>query len=320
MKIYLNKDANLENIKEILNKHNIYFELQLGDNTPIVVVDDLYLRDIKCYLNQSDISKVSPIYDLKYVLRLNKNDDTIIDIKGHKIGGGNTLLIAGPCAVEEKESMKSIALAVKKSGADVLRGGAFKPRTNPYSYQGLNEEGLKILSEAGEYANLPVISEITDLRYLDSFIKYVDIIQVGARNMQNFALLEELGNIDKPILLKRGFNNTIEELLCSAEYIMKNGNQQVILCERGIRTPLSYTRNTLDLSAVAVLKELTHLPIIVDPSHSTGKRKLVIPMAKAALTVGADGLIIEASINPNFASSDAEQTIDIEDLKQLRKL
>lgn len=319
MKIYLKDNCDINEISKVLNDNDIYFELHHGEKGIVVEVDDLYLRDIKNCLKNKEIDHISPIYDLKHVLRLNKDEDTIINIKGHKIGGGHTLLIAGPCAVEEKEIMESIALSLKEVGVDVLRGGAFKPRTNPYSYQGLNELGLKILYEVGNKVGLPVISEITDLRYLESFLKYVDIIQVGARNMQNFALLEELGKTDKPILLKRGFNNTIEELLCSAEYIMKNGNRNVILCERGVRTPLSYTRNTLDLSAVAVLKELTHLPIVVDPSHSTGKRKLVIPMAKAAMVIGADGLIIEANIRPNTSSSDNEQTIATTDLKKLKE-
>ena len=234
--------------------------------------------------------------------------DTVVEAGGVKIGGGNFAMIAGPCSVETLDQIVSVAMSVKKSGAQILRGGAFKPRTSPYAFQGLKNEGLKLLVEAKKASGLPIITEIMNIRALELF-EDVDIIQVGARNMQNFDLLQELGKTNKPILLKRGLANTLQELLMSAEYIMSEGNDRVILCERGIRSFETYTRNTLDLSAVPVLHELTHLPVVVDPSHATGKSKLVAPMAAAATAAGADGLMIEDHNDPAKALCDGAQSL-----------
>ena len=234
--------------------------------------------------------------------------DTIVDIGNVKIGGGYFAMIAGPCSVESEEQIIEVAKAVKESGADILRGGAFKPRTSPYAFQGMKGEGIRLLLEARKETGLPIITEIMNIRDLPLF-EDVDIIQVGARNMQNFDLLKELGKTHKPILLKRGLANTLQELLMSAEYIMSEGNEQIILCERGIRTFETYTRNTLDLSAVSVLHELSHLPVVVDPSHATGKASLVPSMAVAAAASGADGIMIEVHNNPTCALCDGAQSL-----------
>jgi len=234
-------------------------------------------------------------------------DDTVIDVNGVKIGG-NFVMIAGPCSVESEEQIVAVAKAVKASGANILRGGAFKPRTSPYDFQGLKATGIELLKTARAATGLPIVTEIMGVEHLPLF-EDVDIIQVGARNMQNFDLLRELGKLRKPILLKRGLASTLKELLMSAEYIMAGGNEQVILCERGIRTFDDYTRNTLDLAAVPMLKELTHLPIIVDPSHATGIARLVEPMALAATACGADGLIIEVHNDPMHALCDGAQSL-----------
>lgn len=234
--------------------------------------------------------------------------DTIVDIGNVKIGGGYFAMIAGPCSVESEEQIIEVAKAVKESGADILRGGAFKPRTSPYAFQGMKGEGIRLLLEARKETGLPIITEIMNIRDLPLF-EDVDIIQVGARNMQNFDLLKELGKTHKPILLKRGLANNLQELLMSAEYIMSEGNEQIILCERGIRTFETYTRNTLDLSAVPVLHELSHLPVVVDPSHATGKASLVPSMAVAAAASGADGIMIEVHNNPACALCDGAQSL-----------
>lgn len=235
-------------------------------------------------------------------------EDTIVSVGDVSIGGDELTIIAGPCSVESEEQIVEIAKAVKKFGANILRGGAFKPRTSPYDFQGKKADGINLLSLAKKETGLPIVSEIVGINHLDLFDD-VDILQVGARNMQNFELLKELGKTDKAILLKRGFSNTIKELLLSAEYIMSNGNNKVILCERGIRTFETMTRNTLDLSAVALLKELTHLPVIVDPSHATGISSLVKPMSLASVACGADGLMIEVHNSPEDALSDKDQAI-----------
>ena len=235
-------------------------------------------------------------------------EDTVLQIGGTQVGGGNLTLIAGPCSVESEEQICEIAKAVKKSGATMLRGGAFKPRTSPYSFQGLRSEGIRMLSAAKELTGLPIVTEIMDASHLEYFDS-VDVIQVGARNMQNFELLKVLGETRKPILLKRGLSATYEELLMSAEYIMAGGNENVILCERGIRTFETFTRNTMDVSAVPVLKQLSHLPVLVDPSHAAGKYQLVTPLAKAALAAGADGLLIEVHNDPEHALSDGPQSL-----------
>ena len=245
-------------------------------------------------------------------------EDTVIDVGGVKIGGGNFVMMAGPCSVESEEQIIAVAKAVKASGANILRGGAFKPRTSPYAFQGMKGEGIELLIKARKETGLPIVTEIMNISTLDLF-NDVDIIQVGARNMQNFDLLKELGKTNKPILLKRGLANTLQELLMSAEYIMSEGNENVMLCERGIRTFETYTRNTLDLSAVSVLHELSHLPVIVDPSHATGKAKLVPPMAVAATAAGADGLIIEVHNDPAHALCDGAQSLTPDQFDQLTK-
>lgn len=238
-----------------------------------------------------------------------KKEITEITVKGIVIGGKQIQVIAGPCAVENNTILTNIAEKVKAAGATFLRGGAYKPRTSPYSFQGLGEEGLKYLAEASKKTGLPVVTEIMDPRDIEKIIEYADIIQIGARNMQNFRLLLEVGAVNKPVLLKRGLSSTIKEWLMSAEYIMSRGNHNVMLCERGIRTFETATRNTLDLSAVPVLKQLTHLPVVVDPSHGVGKWDLVAPMAKAAVAAGTDALIIEVHTNPEEAFSDGEQSL-----------
>ncbi|HAM53530.1 MAG TPA: 3-deoxy-7-phosphoheptulonate synthase [Nitrospiraceae bacterium] len=246
-----------------------------------------------------------------------KSDNTIIEVRARAIGGKKIQVIAGPCSVENKTMLLSIAEEVKNAGATFIRGGAYKPRTSPYAFQGLGEEGLQYLVDAREKSGLPVVTELMDPRDLDVMLKYTDIIQIGARNMQNFRLLLEVGSVKKPVLLKRGLSCTVKEWLMSAEYIMSKGNHEVILCERGIRTFETATRNTLDLSAVPVLKNLTHLPVIVDPSHGVGKWDLVAPMAKAAVAAGADGLLIEVHSNPEEAMSDGEQSLKPHDFRRL---
>ena len=255
----------------------------------------------------------------KLVSKETKSEPTIIDVKGIKIGSKQIAAIAGPCSVESIEQMEKIASSLSKMGIKLLRGGAFKPRTGPYAFQGLGEEGLEILRNVADKYGMGVITEVVDIRDLDKICQKADVIQVGARNMQNFELLKELGKIDKPVLLKRGLNATIEEFLLAAEYILAHGNPNVILCERGIRTFEKETRNTLALATVPLVKELSHLPIIVDPSHATGKKSLIEPMTKAAIACGADGFIIEVHPNPEEALSDAAQQLLPEEFEKLMK-
>ena len=245
-------------------------------------------------------------------------NDTIVSIGNARIGGGHFAMIAGPCSVESEDQIIAVAQAVKAAGADILRGGAFKPRTSPYAFQGLKDEGIRMLLMAKEATGLPIITEIMNTRSLDLF-ENVDIIQVGARNMQNFDLLQELGKTHKPILLKRGLANSLQELLMSAEYIMSEGNENIILCERGIRTYEHYTRNTLDLSAIPVLHELTHLPVVIDPSHATGKASLVPSMAAAAAAAGADGIMVEVHNDPTKALCDGAQSLTPEQFAQVNQ-
>ncbi|WP_426350738.1 3-deoxy-7-phosphoheptulonate synthase [Alloiococcus sp. CFN-8] len=269
------------------------------------------------------IKAMDIVEDVKRVQEPYKNanrkfhpEDTVIDINGVKIGGGHFAIIAGPCSVESEEQICTVAESVKKSGAKLLRGGAFKPRTSPYSFQGMGAEGIKLLLKAKERTGLPIVSELMSLEQLPYFSE-VDVIQIGARNMQNFELLKAMGKIDKPILLKRGLSSTIEELLMSAEYIMAGGNNKVILCERGIRTFETYTRNTMDISAIPVLKSITHLPVIADPSHAIGISKYVKSMSLAATAAGADGLIIEVHNNPSKALCDGAQSLTPEAFREV---
>ena len=289
-----------------------------------VVGDTAYIDpdELLTYKCVEKVLKVQEPY--KKANRLFHPEPTIVDVNGTKVGGGHLGIMAGPCSVESEEQVVAIAKAVKASGANFLRGGAFKPRTSPYSFQGLKYEGLELLNEAKAKTGLPIVTELMSPYDIETFIEKADIIQVGARNMQNFDLLKELGKINKPILLKRGLSATIEELLMSAEYIMAGGNEQVILCERGIRTFETYTRNTLDLSAVPAIKKLSHLPVVIDPSHSAGKWWMVEPLSKAAIAVGADGLIIEVHNDPQKALCDGQQSLKpdvfaklMEDLKMI---
>jgi 3-deoxy-7-phosphoheptulonate synthase len=262
-----------------------------------------------------EVVKISAPY--KLVGRTFKAEDTVVQVGKVKVGGPEVIVMAGPCSVESREQVGVVAASVQASGARVLRGGAFKPRTSPYSFQGHGEEALVWMKEAASRTGLAVISELMDVRSLDMMMGYVDCLQVGARNMQNFDLLKELGKVRKPVLLKRGLSATIEEWLLSAEYILAGGNNQVILCERGIRTFENATRNTLDLSAIPVVKKASHLPIVVDPSHGTGRRDKVIPMARAAIAAGADGLLIEVHNDPDKALSDGAQSLYPEQFDRL---
>ena len=253
----------------------------------------------------------------KFVSREFQKQDTVIDIKGRKIGGGNFMLMAGPCAIENRESVFQIAEQVKKSGAQILRGGAFKPRTSPYDFQGLGEEGLKYMREAADKYDLLVVTEVMDSMDIPLISKYADILQVGARNMQNFSLFKMLGSCGKPVLLKRGLSATIRDFLMAAEYLMAYGNREIILCERGIRTFETMTRNTVDINAIPLIKEKSHLPIIIDASHGTGRRSLVEPVTLAGVIAGADGAMVEVHENPECAVSDGVQSLDFKGFKKL---
>ena len=288
-----------------------------ADTTIMGLIGDTSVVDVDLLRSLDIVESVRRIQEpFKNANRKFHPEDTIVDIGGHKFGGGHFQLIAGPCAVESADQLITVAKAVKAAGATVLRGGAFKPRTSPYAFQGLREEGLRLLSEAKRETGMPVCTEIVDAKYLPLY-EDVDLIQVGARNMQNFELLKELGKSGKPILLKRGLAATVEEWLMSAEYIMSEGNNDIILCERGIRTFEPYTRNTLDLSAIPVLKELTHLPVLVDPSHASGHARLVLPLSLAAVGAGAQGLEIEVHNDPPHALSDGAQSLRPEQFEDL---
>lgn len=289
-----------------------------GDNNTILgMIGDLSRLDVELLQSMDIIQSVRRVSDgFKQANRKFHPQDTIVTAGKVKIGGGYFAVIAGPCSVENEAQIISVAQAVKSGGADILRGGAFKPRTSPYSFQGLGEDGIKLLLKAKQETDMPIITEIMTISTLDLFAD-VDIIQVGARNMQNFDLLRELGKSKKPILLKRGLANTLQELLMSAEYIISEGNENIILCERGIRTFETYTRNTLDLSAVPVLQKLSHLPIIVDPSHGTGDAQLVPSMAMASVASGADGIMLEVHNDPSCALCDGPQSLTPEEFSHL---
>ena len=311
----------IEDLVTILKGKNLDVHTVNGSEKTILgLIGDTSGLDIdliKCLDIVSDVKRIQEPF--KSVNRKFHPDDTVVSVTDDiKIGGGHFQLIAGPCSVESCEQVTCIAEQVKAAGAGILRGGAFKPRTSPYAFQGLGEEGIRYLENARKKVGIPIVSEIMDISKLPLF-ENVDIIQVGARNMQNFELLKELGHTRKPILLKRGLSNTIEELLMSAEYIMAGGNDQVILCERGIRTYETATRNTCDIAAVPLLKELSHLPVIVDPSHATGIARLVKPLAMAAVAAGADGLIIEVHNDPQHAKCDGPQSLTPEAFLDLAK-
>jgi len=272
-------------------------------------------RDYELLEGVKEVIRITQPY--KLASRTFRQEGTIVQVGEVQIGGNLVVMMAGPCTVENRDQINAAAEAVSKVGVRILRGGAFKPRTSPHSFQGLGEEGLKLLHDTARRRGMYVVSEIMDFTQIPMFLKYADILQVGARNMQNFSLLKELGKIQRPVLLKRGMAATIEELLLAADYIMTGGNHQVILCERGIRTFESYTRNTLDLSAIPVVKKLSHLPIIVDPSHGTGRRDKVAPMARAAVAAGADGLLVEVHPEPDKALCDGAQSLLPEQFEQL---
>ena len=290
------------------------------DCTVLGVLGDVARLDPHDFLIQPGVERVMPFSEpFKKANRKFHPTDSVIDCSGVKVGGRKLAMFAGPCSVENYDQITDTALKVRAGGANILRGGAYKPRTSPYAFQGLKLEGLALLEQAKELTGMPICTEIMSPKLVEEFDRRVDVIQVGARNMQNFDLLRELGKLRKPILLKRGLASTLKELLMSAEYIMAGGNEQVILCERGIRTFDDYTRNTLDLAAVPMLKELTHLPIIVDPSHATGIARLVEPMALAATACGADGLIIEVHNDPMHALCDGAQSLRPEVYDDLAK-
>jgi len=319
--------ATAKEIRHIVKKlENRGFRTNVSKGTERIVIgvigdtSKITEEESNAFASMAGVEKIHRIIQpFKLASRDFKSQNTTIRIGKNTIGGKRIHVIAGPCAVEKLSILMNIAEEVKKAGATFIRGGAFKPRTSPYSFQGLGEEGLKFLAEAREKTGMPVVTEIMDPRDIDVILKYADVIQIGARNMQNFRLLREVGSYDKPIVLKRGLSATIKELLMAAEYIMTQGNTKVILCERGIRTFETATRNTLDLNAVPVLKKLSHLPVLVDPSHGAGKWDLVAPMAKAAIAAGADALMIEVHTNPEEALSDGEQSLKPDKFKTLMK-
>jgi len=322
MIILLRNDVPADSLKKIFQRlHQMgkeYRTYEEGDRRIIAVLGAQYrgnLDSLEALPGVEKIISVSKPY--KLVSREFIKTDTVIVIGGVPLGGTHFQVIAGPCAVESEEQLLTIAADIKKAGAAILRGGAFKPRTSPYSFQGLEEEGLKILAKAREITGLPVVTEAMDVRDMERVAYYADMIQIGSRNMQNYPLLKEAARTKKPILLKRGLSATLEEWLLAGEYILMEGNRQVVFCERGIRTFENYTRNTLDLSAVAAIRELSHLPVIVDPSHGTGRWQLVAPLAKAAVPVGAHGIMVEVHHRPSEALSDGEQSLTPHNFRQL---
>jgi len=324
MIIVLRPDATEEqirHIKERLEGLGLAIHISKGkERTVLGAIGDERILQEQPLAAFPGVEKVVPILKpYKLASREFHSDDTVINVNGVSIGGRKIQVIAGPCAVENREMLLQIAREVKDEGVSLLRGGAFKPRTSPYSFQGLGLEGLKYLAEARELTGMLVVTELMDPRDIEMVYEYSDIIQIGARNMQNFRLLTEVGSYDKPVILKRGLSATIKEFLMSAEYIMAKGNHKVILCERGIRTFETYTRNTLDLSAVPLLKQLSHLPVIVDPSHGVGKWDLVTPMARAGIAAGADGILVEVHPNPESALSDGEQSLKLPVFKEMMR-
>jgi 3-deoxy-7-phosphoheptulonate synthase len=316
MIIVMEENATPKQVQQVIEKlYEQGFDIHRSSGTRqtvLGVVGDTSAVDSRDYSLLEAVHEVIRITEpYKLVGRTFKPDNTVVEAGRAQFGGSKVSLIGGPCSVESRQQVRKIAQLIKKTGTAALRGGAYKPRSSPYSFQGMGEEGLKYLREAGDENDMVVVSEVLDRMDIVPALKYVDVIQVGARNMQNFALLKELGKVDKPILLKRGMSATIKELLMAAEYIMAGGNHSIILCERGIRTFETYTRNTLDISAIPVLKKLTHLPVIADPSHGTGLRDQVAPMARAAVAAGADGVMIEVHYDPDHALSDGAQTLSV---------
>ena len=319
-------EENLNRVIKMVETKGLEAHVVRGEEMTIIgCIGDTVRIDPRLFEVDQSVDKVMHVQEpYKLANRAFHPEDTIVDVSGIPVGGGHMAMIAGPCSVESEEQVIDVAKAVKEAGANMLRGGAFKPRTSPYSFQGLGLEGLEMLCRAKEETGLPIVTELMSGEYLDIFDEKVDLIQIGARNMQNFDLLKQLGRTKRPILLKRGLNATYEEWIMSAEYIMASGNENVILCERGVRTFETHTRNTLDLQAIPVLKKMTHLPVVVDPSHAGGKWWLVDTMAKAALAAGTDGLMIEVHNNPDCALCDGGQSLKPEKyavlLEQLRRI
>lgn len=319
-------EENISRVEHMVKRHGLDTHTVRGAEMTIIgCIGDTTSVDSRLFEVDSSVDRVMHVQEpYKLANRAFHPENTVVDVSGVKVGDGNLALIAGPCSVESYEQVLEIAKAAKASGANMLRGGAFKPRTSPYAFQGLGLEGLDILCAVKEETGLPIVTELMSAEYLDIFQEKVDLIQIGARNMQNFDLLKKLGKINRPILLKRGLNATYEEWVMSAEYIMAAGNENVILCERGIRSFESYTRNTLDLQSIPVLNKKTHLPVIIDPSHAGGKWWLVEPMAKASIAAGADGLMIEVHNHPECALCDGAQSLKPEKydelLKQVRQI
>ena len=305
------KEEHINSIIKRIENAGLKIDKSVGvDYTVIGVVGDTGKIDRELISSLPGVSKILKVQEpFKRANRAFKKEDTIVNVSGVKIGENKPVIIAGPCSVESEEQVINIAKSVKLAGASILRGGAFKPRTSPYAFQGLALDGLKILKLAKEEVGIPIVSEIVSIRHLEEFDNTVDMIQIGARNMQNFELLKEVGKLKKPILLKRGLANTMEEWLMSAEYILDKGNNDVVLCERGIRTFENYTRNTFDVSAIPMIKRVSHLPVIGDPSHASGKSWMALPLTLAALSAGADGMIIEVHNDPEHALCDGAQSI-----------
>lgn len=325
MVVVMQEGATEEQIQRVINKlMGMKFDIHRSTGAQHTVLGavgakiDFDTRDIELLDGVEEVLRISAPY--KLASRAFRPEGSIVRLgKDVAVGGKEVVVMAGPCSIESAEQIGTIAAQVSKTGAKVLRGGAFKPRTSPYSFQGLGAPGLEMMRRAADQFGLLLVSEVMDQTQIPLFLNYVDVLQVGARNMQNYNLLKELGKVDKPVLLKRGISATIEELLLSAEYIMSGGNYNVVLCERGIRTFESYTRNTLDISAIPVIQKLSHLPIVVDPSHGTGRRDKVAPMARAAIAAGADGLLIEVHHDPDKALSDGAQSLYPEQFEQLMK-
>ena len=315
------EEGDIQNVIERLNGYGFDVHRSSGVNQTVLgaigVKPEFDMRHIKVMDGVAEVYRVTEPY--KFASRSWKKDNTVIDVNGVKIGGDEIVVMAGPCSVESEEQIEQSAAHVAEHGASFLRGGAFKPRTSPYSFQGLGQEGLKMMRAAADRHGLNVITEVMEIGQIDLIYEYTDVFQIGARNMQNFPLLKEIGKGDKPVFLKRGASATIDEWLMSAEYVLSQGNPHVMLCERGIRTFETYTRNTLDLSAVPVLNKMSHLPVIVDPSHGTGIRGKVIPMARAAVAAGADGIMVEVHPDPPSATSDGPQSLYFDQFIELMR-
>jgi 3-deoxy-7-phosphoheptulonate synthase len=311
--------AEVDHVVERLREAGAEAHLSVGEVKTIIGVigerEIIYALEMEGVAGVEEVVRV--LKPFKLVSRDFQPEDTVIRVGNTSVGGGAFAMIAGPCSIESEEQLFSTARAVKAAGATMLRGGAYKPRSSPYAFQGMGLDGLKLLRAAGDEIGLPVVTEVLDVRDAEKVAEWADVLQVGARNMQNFMMLDELGTFRKPILLKRGLSATIEELLSAAEYVLKGGNRDLMLCERGIRTFETYTRNTLDLAAVAALKTLTHLPIIVDPSHATGRRDLIAPMCRASVAAGADGLMVEVHVDPEHARCDGPQSLRPEEFTAL---